>query len=169
MADGIAFCYDKCVINECSQMVRRSFLGLCKLGGHLLKTGRKKRDVLFEISLNCALQLNIKIRALLTAKRASKITVELATLRVKEKLYLWQKIITKDVGWFPPKERRDMHPNVKQKCTKEVPTKANNLQTMSLDSEADIFCVNPTTPVSTSTKRQSKPASPRQKQDEFHV
>ena len=55
------------------------FLGLCKLGGHLLKTGRKKRDVLFEISLNCILQLNIKIRALLTAKRASKITVELAT------------------------------------------------------------------------------------------
>ena len=75
VADGLAFCYDRCVINECSQMVRRSFLGLCKLGGHLLKTGRKKRDVLFEISLNCTLQLNIKIRALLTAKRAKQITM----------------------------------------------------------------------------------------------
>lgn len=79
------------------------------------------------------------------------------------------KIITKDVGWFPPKERRDMHLNVNQKCTKEVPTKANNLQIMSLDSEAVIFCVNPTTPASTSTKRQLKPASPRPKQDAFHV
>ena len=74
VADGLAFCYDKCVINECSQMVRRSFLGLCKLGGHLLKTGRKKRDVLFEISLNCTLQLNIKIFRLANGNTGNKKT-----------------------------------------------------------------------------------------------
>lgn len=68
VADGLAFCYDKCVINECSQMVRRSFLGLCKLGGHLPKQVARNGMFHNQDFMITKLQLNIPISRLANGK-----------------------------------------------------------------------------------------------------